>query len=92
MSRLVSRPSRAHGLQIAHVTAWRRHVAGRVRVLWNEGVSMREICARLYVDENFIDRVVRGLVCVGVGPEVRPRRAFGRGQKQKLREQVEVPG
>ena len=79
-------------LQISHIHAWRRHTASMIKVFWNEGVSLREICGKLQVSEVFVDHVVRGNICHGVGPAVTPRRSFGRNQKARLRELVEVPG
>lgn len=80
------------GLQISHVRAWRRHTALMVKVFWDEGVSLREICGGLKVSEVFVDHVIRGNICRDVGPAVTPRRSFGRNQKTRLREMVELPG
>lgn len=78
--------------QISHVRAWRRHTASMIKVFWNEGVSLKEICGRLQVSEVFVDHVIRGNVCRDAGPPVTPRRSFGRNQKTRLREMVELPG
>lgn len=81
-----------HGQQISHVRAWRRHIAALIKVLWNEGVSLREICGKLNVSEVFADHVLRGNVCRDIGPAVIPRRSFGQNQKRQLRELCEIPG
>ncbi len=92
MARLFSRHCKAHGLQLAHVRAWRRHNVALVKTFWNEGAAVKTICVRLDVSEDFVDHCVRQKVCPDAGPAVIPRRSYGRNQKRRLRELVEVPG
>jgi len=92
MAGLLSRPDTKRGQQIAHVKAWRRHRASVIRELWNAGVPMKDICARLNVSEVHVDHVIRGNVCRDAGPAVTPRRMYGRNQRQQMRDLVEVPG
>lgn len=85
-------PNPKHGLQIGHVRAWRRHVVGEVKRLWNDGVPLRDICARLNITEPVVDHMLRGSIGSGIGPAVQPRRAYGRCQKEQLRALYELPG
>jgi hypothetical protein len=77
---------------ISHIKAWKRHIASVIKVLWNKGISVKEICSRLKVTETYVDHVVRGNVWRDVGPSVRPRKSYGRNQKRQLRELMEIPG
>lgn len=86
------RISKSHGLQIAHVKAWRRHTVSMVKGLWNEGVALKEISARLGASETFIDHAIRGNICPDAGPAITPRRSFGINQKRRLRDLLEIPG
>lgn len=89
---LFARPHPKHGQQISHVKTWRRHIVGEVKSLWNDGVPLREICVRLKITEPVVDHMLRGSIGAGIGPAVQPRRAYGRCQKEQLRELYEIPG
>lgn len=90
-SRLFSTHHTSHGLQIAHVKAWRRHIVAEVKQLWNDGHPLADICQQLHVSESAADHMLRGETGADVGPRVKPRRAYGSFQRRQLRDLMEVP-